>query len=188
MSKIFIIRHGQDTDNVQKILNGRHDTELTDLGKEQARQAAKNLRSELKAETITAVYVSPLKRCRQTADIITQELGLPPAEIHQDLTERDFGFFTGQKVADIRKLSDDYIITDQVDYFLSGEGVEQFPDVYQRALKVMDLMKTKHLAENIVLVTHGDFGKMLRAAYYGWTWEQGLKTPYFANTEILTLQ
>lgn len=188
MSKIFIIRHGQDTDNVQKILNGRHDTNLTDLGKEQARQAAQKLKQTLCDEKVSAVYVSPLKRCQQTAGIIVTELGLPAIQTHPDLIERDFGFFTGQKVADIRKLSNDYIITDQVDYFLTGEGVEEFPDAYQRALKVLDFIKTKHPGENIVLVTHGDFGKMLRAAYYGWTWEQGLKTPYFANTEIIILE
>lgn len=188
MSKIFIIRHGQDTDNAQKILNGRHDTELTDLGKQQAGQAAEKLQQELETEKIAAVYVSPLKRCRQTAEIIVKELNLPEPQILPDLIEREFGVFTGQKAADIRKLSDDYIITDQVDYFLTGEGVEQFPDAYRRALKVLDFIKTKYPKENVLLVTHGDFGKMLRAAYYGWTWEQGLKTPYFANTEILVLQ
>lgn len=184
MSKIFIIRHGQDTDNVQKILNGHHDTDLTDLGKEQAKQAAQ----KLKTETIEAVYVSPLKRCQQTADIVTKELNLPTPQTHQDLIERDFGIFTSRPAADIRKLSNDYIVTDQVDYFLSGEGVEEFPTAYQRALKVLDFVKTKHPQENVLLVTHGDFGKMLRAAYYGWAWEQGLKTPYFANSEVLTLE
>ena len=43
MRKIFVIRHGQDTDNVRGILNGRRDTDLTDLGRQQAILAGQKL-------------------------------------------------------------------------------------------------------------------------------------------------
>ena len=184
MPKIFVVRHGQDTDNVKQILNGHHDTDLTDLGREQAKQTAQKLEREM----IDIVYVSPLKRCVETARIITEHLHLPEAEVMPDLIERDFGVFTQKPSADIRKLSDDYIITDKVDYFLTGEGVEQFPVAYERAREVLDFVEHKHPDENVLLVTHGDFGKMIRAAFFGWTWQEGLMTPYFANSEIIVLE
>ena len=40
---IYMVRHGQDTDNENGILNGRRDTELTDLGKRQAKIVSKKL-------------------------------------------------------------------------------------------------------------------------------------------------
>ncbi|MFA6526758.1 MAG: histidine phosphatase family protein [Candidatus Buchananbacteria bacterium] len=184
MPKIFIVRHGQDTDNVKKILNGHHDTDLTDLGREQVKETAQKLESEY----VDKAYVSPLKRCQQTAQIITEELKLPEAEVLPDLIERSFGVFTEKPSSDIRKMTDDFLAADQVDYFLSGEGVETFPDTYGRAQSLLEFVEHKHPNENILLVTHGDIGKMLRAAFYGWTWQEGLLTPYLANAEIIILE
>jgi len=187
MRKIFVIRHGQDTDNVKKILNGRRDTDLTELGRQQAISAGKKLQTMVGAKNIDAVYVSPLKRCRQTAELITETASLPEPQVMDQLIEREFGFFTGRPAREIRTLTDDYLITDQVDYFLSGEGVETFPEAYQRALEVLEKIKNLD-TRNILLVTHGDFGKMLRSAYYGWSWRRGLLMPYFENTEIIVLE
>lgn len=187
MRKIFVIRHGQDTDNVRGILNGRRDTDLTDLGRQQAILAGKKLKKLSGSEKIDVVYVSPLKRCRQTAELITQTASLPQPQVMNQLIERDFGFFTGRPAREIRTLTDDYLITDQVDYFLSGEGVEIFPEAYQRAVSVWEDLK-KIEGRNILLVTHGDFGKMLRASYYDWGWRRGLLMPYLANTEIMVLE
>jgi hypothetical protein len=49
------------------------------------------------------------------------------------------------------------------------------------------LDKIKNIDKNILIVTHGDTGKMIRASYFGWTWKKGLQTPYFDNTEIIEL-
>jgi broad specificity phosphatase PhoE len=46
----------------------------------------------------------------------------------------------------------------------------------------------RHPTDNVLLVTHGDAGKMIEAAWYGWTWEQALMTPYFENADIIELK
>jgi probable phosphoglycerate mutase len=184
MPKIFVVRHGQDQDNANHILNGHRDNGLTDLGHAQARETAQRL----KGEKIDKAYCSPLKRCIETAEEICQQLGLPAAEIMADLIERDFGMFTGRPAADISILAENMITSDGINYFLTGEGVEEFPDCYKRAQKVLAYIKQQHPNENVLLATHGDFGKMLRAAFYGWEWERGIMTPYFANTEVLILE
>jgi probable phosphoglycerate mutase len=183
MAKIFVVRHGQDTDNEAGRLNGHRDTDLTELGRQQAAITAE----KLKGQDISFVYVSPLKRCIQTAEIISQTAGLPAPEVFPDLIERDFGFFAGKLAADIPKLTEDMVVSDGINYFLSGEGVETFAQAHDRALKVLKQIKEKHPDQNVLLATHGDFGKMLRAAYNGWTWEEGVMTPYYANTEVITL-
>ncbi len=40
---------------------------------------------------------------------------------------------------------------------------------------------------SILLVTHGDFGKMLYAAYYDIPWEDVLRQFHFGNSEVLLL-
>ncbi|MEY4731399.1 MAG: hypothetical protein RL681_345 [Candidatus Parcubacteria bacterium] len=181
--KIFLVRHGQDTDNATGVLNGRRDTELTELGREQAKTVAKKLTDN----NIQVIYASPLKRAYETARIIAQELRLDTVTADEHLIERDFGVLTGQPVADIPKYAKKTLQTEHVNYFLEVEGAENFPTLYERARKILQEIRQRHPNENVLLVTHGDIGKMIRAAYHKWDWEDGLKTPYFDNTGILEL-
>jgi len=181
--KIFLVRHGQDTDNADKILNGRRDTSLTVLGREQARIAG----SKLKDNQIEIIYCSPLRRAYETAKIIAEELAVDEVITDQYLIERDFGILTGKKVDDIPKYTDKILVSDRVNYFLEVDGAETFPALYSRGRKIIRKIQDRHPNSNILIVTHGDIGKMIRAAYHGWSWEDGLKTPYFDNTGVLEL-
>ena len=183
MNNIFLVRHGQDADNEQRILNGRRDTELTELGREQARQVAE----KLKDNNIQVIYASPLKWAYETARIIATALGIDEVISDEHLMEREFGILTGKPIADISKYTDKILLTDRVTYFLEAEGVEDFPALIQRAKKILEEVNERHNNKNILIVTHGDIGKMIRAVYHNWTWEQGLTTGYFQNTEILEL-
>jgi len=183
MSKIFLVRHGQDTDNAAGILNGRRDTELSELGREQARKVAEKLRDN----EVQIIYTSPLKRVYETARIIGTVLGIDKIIADEHLIEREFGILTGKPVSDIPKYANKILVTDRVNYFLEVEGAEDFPTLIERGKKILNEIRERHTNKNILIVTHGDIGKMIRAAYHGWTWEQGLKTPYFDNTEVLEL-
>ncbi len=183
MSKIFLVRHGQDMDNADGILNGKRDTELTELGREQAKKVAEKLRDN----NVQIIYASPLKRAYETARIIAVKLGIDEVIIDKHLIERDFGVLTGKPISDIPKYAKKILSTSRVDYFLEVEGAEDFPILLERGKKILEEIKQKHPNENILIVTHGDIGKMIRAAYHNWTWEQGLKTPYFDNTGVLEL-
>ncbi|MBI3291067.1 histidine phosphatase family protein [Candidatus Falkowbacteria bacterium] len=183
MGKIFLIRHGQDADNEAGILNGRRDVELTESGREQARKVAEKLRDN----DVRIIYASPLKRAYETARIIATELGIDEVATDEYLIERDFGVLTGKPISDITKYTDKILPTDKVNYFLEAEGAENFPTLLERGKNILEKIKQKHPNDNVLIVTHGDVGKMMRAAYHGWTWEAGLKTPYFDNTGVLEL-
>ncbi len=183
MGKIFIVRHGQDEDNAKLILNGRRNKPLTDLGRKQAKIVA----SKLSSYTIDVIYSSPLKRAFETAEIIARELGLKEVIPYDDIIERDFGILTGKPIADIPKYATKILTTDQVNYFLEAKDAEDFPTLYKHGGKVLENIRKIHPNETVLLVAHGDIGKMIRAVYRGWTWEEGLKTPYFDNTGILEL-
>ncbi len=183
MNKIFLVRHGQDTDNAVGILNGRRNTELTDLGRQQAEIVAE----KLKDNNIELIYTSPLKRAYETARIIADKLGIDEIVSDEHLIEREFGILTGKPVVDIPKYTSKILATDKVNYFLEIEGAESFPMLYQRGKKIIEEIQKRHPDKNVLIVTHGDIGKMIRAAYHNWSWEKGLRTPYFDNTGILEL-
>ncbi len=183
MGNIFIVRHGQDEDNAALILNGHRDKPLTDLG----RQQAKTVANKLKSRNINVIYSSPLKRTLQTAQIIAEELGVKSVINYPDLIERDYGILTGKPISDIPKFATEILPTDRVDYFLNAENAEDFTTVYKRAKAVLEDIQTKRSQENVLIVTHSDMAKMLRAVYHNWSWIDGLKTPYLENTGLLEL-
>jgi broad specificity phosphatase PhoE len=183
MSKIFLVRHGQDSDNAAGILNGKRDTELTDLGREQAKKVADKLRDH----GVEVIYASPLKRAYETARIIATILKIDEVIADEHLMEREFGILTGKPVSDIPKYSTKILPTEKVNYFLEAEGAEDFPALLERGEKILSEIQQRHPNKNVLIVTHGDIGKMIRAAYHQWAWEQGLKTPYFDNVGVLEL-
>ncbi|HRH21567.1 MAG TPA: histidine phosphatase family protein [bacterium] len=184
MSVIYVVRHGQDQDNANHILNGHRNESLTPIGREQAKTTGVRLRDK----EIDFVYASPTLRTRQTAEIIAEIVGLETIGIEADLIERDFGVLTGKPVADIPKYCKKFFVGDRINYFLEGEGVESFPKLLTRVKRLIKKIVARHPTDNVLLVTHGDAGKMIEAAWYGWTWEQALMTPYFENADIIELK
>jgi len=186
MLKIYLTRHGQDRDNANGILNGRRDEPLTELGIKQAGYIATKIKDA--NLTFDKIYTSPLQRTIQTAKIISKHLNLAePIQIH-DLIERNQGMMTGQKICDIEKMcTPDILKTDTLTYFLYAKNAETFPEMKQRAEKLLDRIKTTEKDISILLVTHGCFGKMFYAAYYDLDWLETLKMFHFGNSDLLLL-
>ena len=186
MLNIFLARHGQDEDNVLGILNGQRNQALTALGTQQAEQSAEHIKTS--GLNFSAVYSSPLQRAHKTAEIITNKLGIAHPIILDTLIERDFGIMTGKETKDIETICAPEIIkTETITYFLSPEGAETFPDLIKRAQEVLREINKRHQEGNILLVTHGDIGKMIYAAYYNLEWQDVLAPFHFGNSELLIL-
>jgi len=186
MLRIYLARHGQDLDNAHGILNGLRDQPLSDKGIEQAKEVSSRIKET--GIRFDHIYTSPLQRAYKTAEIIADTLGAEKPEPLTDLIERDFGTMTGQPQSRIKELcSPDILQTETICYFLNPEGAETFPQLIERAEKLLNMLETKHKDGNILLVTHGDFGKMIYTAYYNLDWMQVLTLFHFGNSELLEL-
>lgn len=186
MLKIYLVRHGQDQDNIRGILNGHRDMPLTNKGIEQALEVASKIKqSNIKFDYI---YTSPLKRAISTAEIISNTIHCSKPQLCQYLIERDFGIMTGERIENIEKMCAPNVIkTETITYFLNPEGAETFPNLVDRARKILNKIKTTHTEGEILLVTHGDIGKMIYAAYYELHWKEVLELFHFGNSEMLVL-
>jgi len=93
---LFLVRHGESTANEVNRFAGAIDAPLTALGKAQAVRAARSWPDVM----IDHVFVSPLGRARQTADIIlgahTAATQQPTVSLDGRISERHFGDFTLQ--------------------------------------------------------------------------------------------
>jgi len=186
MLQIYLARHGQNVDNVNGILNGHRDEPLTELGISQAKETARHIvEAQLQFD---AVYCSPLERARHTAEIICTDSDHGSPVVHPTLIERDFGVMTGKPVGSIKELcSPDIVETNVITYFLAPTDGETFPDLIVRAKQLVSELQSNHPDGSVLLVTHGDIGKMLYAAYYNLDWQTVLTDFHFGNCELLLL-
>jgi 2,3-bisphosphoglycerate-dependent phosphoglycerate mutase len=99
---LVLLRHGESTHNAAQRFTGLLDVELSDLGAEQARDAALLL---LRAGAIPdLVLTSPLRRARRTAEAVIAELGIDvPLVARWRLEERDYGVLTGMAKHQVRE-------------------------------------------------------------------------------------
>ncbi len=186
MLNIYLARHGQNKDNANGILNGHRDLPLTNKGVAQAEEVAAEIAAA--KMSFSHIYASPLSRAFRTAEIISKGINGPKPEVEPLLIERDFGVMTGKETARIAELCAPEIIqADPITYFLSPEGAETFPDLVARAERLLAKIQHIHKDGSILLVTHGDFGKMVYAAYYNLPWRDVLLQFHFGNSELILL-
>lgn len=92
MKRLYLLRHGQTEYNVKKLVQGRCNSPLTELGVEQAHIAGAWLREHgVEPDTIVS---SPLGRAMQTAEVVACELGFA-GEVRPEpgIIERAYGSF-----------------------------------------------------------------------------------------------
>ncbi len=88
--RLILARHGQTDWNKQRRIQGRSDIELNEVGRSQVEMLSQALRGE----QVSAIYSSPLKRARYTAEAIARFHDTPAVTL-QGLQEIDAGQVDG---------------------------------------------------------------------------------------------
>ncbi len=186
MLEIYLARHGQDLDNAVGILNGQRDQPLSKIGLVQAQSLADEIaRLNLPLDQI---YTSPLKRAYRTAQIVATTLKMPEPTIIENLKERTFGIHDGMLQKDIPTVFGDNLIkTEHTNYILEPKGGETFPTLIERARKVLGEIWKRHPKGKVLVVAHGDIGKMMYASYYNLDWQEVLTLFHFGNSDLVLL-
>jgi len=97
--KIYLVRHGETYWNQRQKHQGLFDDILNSTGISQA----ENLADSLIGNNFELIFSSPLKRARQTANIISDKIKAPIIE-KKELLERDFGNLTGKTYDEFRQI------------------------------------------------------------------------------------
>ena len=99
VADVLWARHGENVANLSKTLSYRvFDGDLTDVGRGQARELGERL-AAADAGQVQLLACSPLRRARQTAEIVGRRLGLPVAMELDDLREVNVGDLDGRSDA-----------------------------------------------------------------------------------------
>lgn len=148
---IYFLRHGQTTFSRDNAFCGSGlDPELTAAGQEMAAAFAQTFRST----PWSAIYCSPLRRAKATAQPLCSAVGVP-AELRDDLKEISYGKWEGQTAEAVaRDFHDDYLRWVNDPAWYPPTGGEPAVAIAQRGLRVVEEIKQRHPAGNVLVVSH----------------------------------
>lgn len=160
---IYIIRHGQTLWNLESRKQGHKDSPLTIKGISQAHNVCKILEKENIDFNKCELFVSPLFRAKQYAQIITETLGIRDKIQYEDLIkEHGFGGWEGltQKEVDCNFPGESEIRKkDRWNYIIPGGG-ESYEIISQRAKCF--LKRNQDPDKDIIMICHEMISKVTR--------------------------
>jgi uncharacterized phosphatase len=147
MLELLLARHGQSHGNLDRSLGP--DTDLTELGRQQAAQLGDWLACQDYA--FTALYSSPLRRARQTAEIINAHFGLEIV-VDDDLRETEVAYL------DVLPSRSKPLGRESHPPF-----AEEYEQMRQRVLRATTRILNENPEGQVLVVAHaGTLGTMLR--------------------------
>lgn len=176
--EILLTRHGQTEWNVLGKVQGKADIELNEKGIEQAEKTRKVLENE----KIDLIICSPLKRAKQTADIINRDRDIPMI-YDEEISERDFGEFEGvnKKEFDF----EGYWSYKQNHQYEKAENIETF---FARVYKFLDKIKEQYSNKRILIVAHGGISIPVYCYFNGIPKDDNLLKLVLGNCEVVKYQ
>ena len=149
MTELYLVRHGETVDNVNRIMQGQTQGCLTPEGERQARALA----MRLAGIHFDAFVSSDLKRAVDTCRIIASgrasEVITTPL-----LRERDWGGFTGRYIPDLKDAE-------------WPADIETLDDMKRRASDFIGYIRTAFPCKRVLAVGHGIINKAVQSVYTG---------------------
>jgi probable phosphoglycerate mutase len=157
-----LLRHGQTEHTPERRYSGRNDLALSRTGRAEAEAAAARV-AQLGIEVVVA---SPLRRTRETAEIVAAELGLT-VEFDDDLVELDFGDLEGLTADEARSKHPLAVRRFMTDVRVAPPGGESVADVAARVGRARRRVLERHAGRTVLVVSHVTPIKLLLAAGLG---------------------
>jgi len=154
---VLLARHGETLWNEMRLLQGRTDVALSDIGREQARALADALASI----PLFSIHCSPLLRARETAEVLATPHKIVPT-INEGFIEINFGEWEGKSHTALRRdcpeLYQKWLIDPtQVDV----PGAERLSDVQARVMRSLERIVWENNGKIVAVVGHGGVNRTL---------------------------
>lgn len=149
MTTLYLVRHGETEENASRILQGHLPGKLSPRGIEQLRA----LREQLAGTTFDAVLCSDLRRCADSACILTEDRHIPLTYLSL-LRERDWGSLTGKRIDDMQHAP-------------FPPDVETVGQMLTRAGTFLRYIRERHAEQTVLVVSHGLFCRAIRSVATG---------------------
>ena len=162
--EVYFLRHGQTKWNFEGRFQGQKDSPLTALGRRQAADQGQLLRAVIANWRAVDVWVSPLGRTRETAEMALRHVPAAPT-IVRELAEISVGGWEGLRRGEIEKLEPRLANPSQSERFevyFNSPGGESYDAFSARIRSVLEALQRP-----TVIVAHGIVGRVLRGLWLG---------------------
>lgn len=151
MTTFYLVRHGEVPSNVLNKHIGQREEDLTEKGRQQARDLAELLRNE----PLDAIYHSPLRRAEQTAREIAEYHINTPRIPDERLMELLLGIFEERFIRDVIEDYNDVHRAREADKynFIIPDG-ESYRNLEDRVRPAIDSIRAKYPLGNVCIVGH----------------------------------
>lgn len=147
---LLLVRHGETVGNSEEIAHGQTESPLNERGLSQAKHTAELLKNwERKYHR---VYSSPMSRAHNTAQQISDAMGLP-LHTHHDLKEGSLGDWEGITYEQLAK--NEFAKKSIQDNDFNGHNGESPRMLSSRMHDAIQFLRGQHEGENLILVSHG---------------------------------
>lgn len=137
---LILARHGRTDANARRLLLGRLDPPLDELGRVQARRLAERL------DSVSRVVTSPLRRARDTAAAFHA-----PITVDERWIELDYGSYDGMKLSEVPS---DLWRAWRDDTGIAPPGGESLDAVGLRVAEACDELADEAAEADVVIVSH----------------------------------
>ena len=148
--KVYVVRHGETPSNLTGIVAGRSEESLTENGRKQAQA----VNEQLEGLDFDAVFVSPVRRTLETAEIIVPEY---PFVLDDRITERDLGDLQNHTIDELWQMPHWNSETET----RTPEGAETFAAGLSRVEDFLAEKKAEFPDGQILLITHSFISRCL---------------------------
>ena len=167
MPVLYYVRHGETDFNVQARLQGRRDTVLNARGRQQAVDSGNLLRDlfarDRRGAEEFAYVASPMRRARETMEILRATLGLSPQlyQIDERLLEISYGDWEGLTLPEIEARTPDALAErERAKWDFAPPGGESYREL---AARIGDWYAS--LTRDTVVAAHGGGVRALMALF-----------------------
>jgi broad specificity phosphatase PhoE len=158
MTILILARHGETDWNRENRFQGHADPPLNATGRAQSIELAK----ALAGEPIARVYTSPLRRARETAELVAERLGVE-IEPLEALREIDVGSWTGLTRDDVAKRYPEGYSRWLERAPHGFEGGETYEALAERVLPAVRSLAEAQPSATLLVVTHGGPSRVVQA-------------------------
>ena len=149
--QLLLIRHGETAANAERRVQGHLDVPLSGRGLRESERLA----GRVAGLPVAALYSSPLRRARQTADAIAEQLSLDIEE-RDELMERDVGALSGLVWDEVMERYPEFIrARAEPNPTIDVPGYELDDAFNLRVHTVLEAIIARHPEQTVAVVTHG---------------------------------
>jgi len=154
-TRILLVRHGESEWNASGRWQGWADPELSDLGRQQAVEAAEGVGA------VDAIFASDLQRAGETARIIGELIGVGPVLTLEGLRERDVGEWSGLTRKEIGERWPETLEAWSRGEMRPPPGGESNESVIERVLGALHAIARDWPHAEVLAVAHGGVIRLL---------------------------